>query len=200
MTDLEARLRREMEDYVRATPVGRPPVDELLSRASGVAATPAWRSDRARHLLAVGVVVAVAAVVAAVTWRSDPGPQVTATPTGPVCPPSARDGDDHHDEVVVFVDPDVTAEQTTALTAALESDPRIERYRYVDRSASLGELRCLFRRNSAMLARIEENPQLVPISYRLELSPVGRQDVDAVVTQLAGMPGVAGARSSWPGG
>lgn len=212
MTDLETRLRREMQSYVRTRPVARPPLDELLRRADATdpaaASASAPRPDRPRYLLtAVGIAAVAAAVVGVVVWRGEPERAVTAAPppldcalvtaTGepggagvPGAPdtPDAPIGGDV--EIIVFLGRDVTDEQRTALGATFAADPRVTAYRYVDEAESREEFRRLFRRNQEMLERIERNPDLLPTSYRLELSPAGRQQVADVVAGLDDHPGV----------
>jgi hypothetical protein len=226
MTDLGARLRRDMEGYARTRPVARPPLDELLARAGGAPApsdpsspSSARRSDRPRRLLTaatLAAVVAVAVVAGVVGRQRQQEPALTAGQPDLACAPltqtdagaaagttDASDGlrepgapAGRHDDVLLFVRRDLTDDERVTLTEAIETDPRIAAYRYVGESEATEEFRRLFHRNQAMLDRIEQNPHLVPVYYRLQLLPASRQDAEAVVSELGGMVGVLRATSA----
>jgi hypothetical protein len=190
MTDLEAKLRRGMDGYVRTRPVSRPPLDELLDRLDRQAdrrpARPGYR------LTTAGIAAAAAAVVGVVVWRGAPD-EVTAAPAALGCAPfTASEGpataDDH--EIILFLERDITEEQRMALEDTIDQDPRVTTLVYYDRSASAAEYRRLFRDNEAMLERIEERPELLPTSYRTGLASPDQHDLGAAASAFAELPGV----------
>jgi cell division transport system permease protein len=70
-------------------------------------------------------------------------------------------------ELIVFLDREITDEQTQALEDAFADDPEVDHATFMNQEASNEEFQRLFRRNTAMLQRAEENPNLVPTSYRV---------------------------------
>lgn len=205
MTDLETQLRRGMDTYARRRPVARPPVDELLSRADDRGRVSAARPGRPRYLLtAAGLAAVAATVVGVAVWQGEPDRATTAAPpAGPAlvaltCAPfAATDAPGASGEaappgpqIIVFVRRDMTDEQRAALTGALRADPRVTTYRYVDEAESAEEFRRLFRRNQAMLELIDQDPEILPTSYRLHLPPDAFDDAEVMAAELNGMAGV----------
>jgi cell division transport system permease protein len=102
-------------------------------------------------------------------------------------------------EVIVFVDRKITPEQTDALEKKLEDHPEVADFSFMDTAASTREYKRIFEDNQAMLDRIEENPELLPNSYRI--TPVNKetQSILSLTRQLKEEPGVLRATSALEG-
>jgi len=99
-------------------------------------------------------------------------------------------------ELIVFVNRDISEEQTAALTAAFDENPQVDEYDFVDLQESQDEARRLFERNEAMLQRIEEDDDLVPASYRIRPTTAETEVIDNLALQFAEQPGVRRTTSS----
>jgi cell division transport system permease protein len=99
-------------------------------------------------------------------------------------------------ELIVFVQRDITEEQTAALTQAFDENPQVDDYDFVDLEESQAEARRLFERNDAMLQRIEEDDDLVPASYRIRPTTAETEIIDNLGLQFAELPGVRRTTSS----
>ena len=99
-------------------------------------------------------------------------------------------------ELIVFVNRDISEEQTAALTAAFDENPQVDEYDFVDLQESQDEARRLFERNEAMLQRIEEDDDLVPASYRIRPTTADSAIIDNLAAQFADQPGVRRTTSS----
>jgi cell division transport system permease protein len=102
-------------------------------------------------------------------------------------------------EVVVFVNRNITAEEKTALEGVLDEHPQVDKFHFVDTAESEAEYRRLFEDNQAMIERIEENPDLLPNSYRI--TPVSKetQAILSLTDQLREQGGVLKATSALEG-
>ena len=99
-------------------------------------------------------------------------------------------------ELIVFVQRDISEEQTAALTQAFDENPQVDDYDFVDLEESQAEARRLFERNDAMLQRIEEDDDLVPASYRIRPTTAETEIIDNLGLQFAELPGVRRTTSS----
>lgn len=93
-------------------------------------------------------------------------------------------------EVIAFLKPDIQPEQREAIETALDENPEVGDWEYVDREQSHAEALRLFERNSAMLAKLEASPDLVPDSYRLTPESSDVNLMSSLGQQLAAEPGV----------
>jgi cell division transport system permease protein len=102
-------------------------------------------------------------------------------------------------EVVVFVNRSITTEQKDALETALGKQPEVADFHFVGNEESEAEYRRLFEDNQAMIERIEENPNLLPNSYRI--TPVSKetQSILSLTEQLRNEDGVLKATSALEG-
>jgi cell division transport system permease protein len=98
-------------------------------------------------------------------------------------------------QIVMFLDRDVADEQQEALETALDEHPEVARFSFFGESESIEEAQRLFATNDAMLQRIDENPSMIPNSYRVVPSTVERDAVSSLTAQLASEPGVMRATS-----
>ncbi len=90
--------------------------------------------------------------------------------------------------VIAFLQDDMTAEGTQALEAEVSSWPQVGDIFYVSTQDAYDEALVLFSNNDAMLRVLEENPDLLPASLRVQ--PVDPEDYDIIVTRLESTPGV----------
>jgi cell division transport system permease protein len=102
-------------------------------------------------------------------------------------------------EMIVFIDREITPEQRDALESALDEHPHIARSRYVNDEESREEFERLFRRNQAMLERIEANPRLLPTSYRVTPTTTDEATIQDMTRQFNEMEGVQRATSAIEG-
>jgi cell division protein FtsX len=92
-------------------------------------------------------------------------------------------------DVIAFLEPSITPEQSAAIEQVLSDHPDVADYEYWDHAASLSEALRLFRDNAEMTAKLEENPELVPPSYRVTLV---RDDTRSAAELIAVLDGAAG--------
>jgi FtsX extracellular domain len=116
--------------------------------------------------------------------RERPSPSVTDQPAADLGVPT-RGG-----EVIVFLDGDVSDEERRGVESALEAHPDVVAYEYWDHEESLAEARTLFRDNGEMLAKITEQPEIIPASYRLDVAGDDVESAGRVTLDLEGLPGV----------
>ena len=102
-------------------------------------------------------------------------------------------------EVIVFLKRDITEEQRSALQAELEGHPNVDHVRYMDTEASMEEYRRIFENNPAMLAEGENNPELVPTSFRVAPSTKDPQLILSMAEQFATSEGVLRTTSALEG-
>jgi cell division transport system permease protein len=102
-------------------------------------------------------------------------------------------------EVVVFVKRDITPEEKSTLQGVLDEHQQVDKWHFVDTAESEEEYRRLFEDNQAMIERIEENPDLLPNSYRI--TPVSKetQAILSLTDQLREQGGVLKATSALEG-
>jgi cell division transport system permease protein len=102
-------------------------------------------------------------------------------------------------EVVVFVNRNITEEERSGLEGVLDEHPQVDKFHFVDTAESEEEYRRLFEDNQAMIERIEENPDLLPNSYRI--TPVSKetQAILSLTDQLREQGGVLKATSALEG-
>ena len=90
--------------------------------------------------------------------------------------------------VIAFLQDDMTAEGTQALEAEVSSWPQVGDIFYVSTQDAYDEALVLFSNNDAMLRVLEENPDLLPASLRVQ--PADPEDYNTIVTRLESTPGV----------
>jgi len=93
-------------------------------------------------------------------------------------------------EVIAFLKTDITDEQREAIEGAIDENPEVGDWRYVDREESHEEAMRLFARNEAMRTKLEASPELVPDSYRLSPESSEVNLMAGLGEQLAAEPGV----------
>lgn len=102
-----------------------------------------------------------------------------------------REGD-----VIVFLELDISPEQSAAIEQVLVGHTVVAEYEYWDHAASLDEARRLFRDNAQMLAKLETQPELVPPSYRVTLVQADTPSAAELIVALDGLAGVLQATST----
>jgi len=167
----------------RATPRRLPPPDvaDLVRRGRR-------RRQRRRAALLATPVLAAGLVVAA-PWDAPDRRDTTITESlSEQLPLSiALDGDD----ITVVLERIVTDAQLEALEDLLADDPGVAAFEYYDVDATLAEYRRIFADNEAMLERLDENPDLVPSSFRIvAITPDDPAVICALADHLQPRPGV----------
>jgi cell division transport system permease protein len=102
-------------------------------------------------------------------------------------------------EMIVFIQREITPEQRDALVRALDEHEYVAAHRFVDEEESREEFRRLFRRNQAMLDRIEDDPNLLPTSYRVTPTTSDEDTIRGMTQQFNEMEGVQRATSAIEG-
>jgi len=90
--------------------------------------------------------------------------------------------------VIAFLQDDMTAEGTQTLQAEISSWPQVDDVFFVSTQDAYDEALVLFSNNDAMLRVLDENPDLLPASLRVQ--PMDPEDYDLIVTRLESTPGV----------
>ena len=96
--------------------------------------------------------------------------------------------------VIAFLQDDMTAQATQELQTEIADWPQVEDVFYVSKSEAYDEALILFANNDAMLSVLEENPDLLPASLRVQ--PVDPDQYDVIVTRLESTPGVTKVQSA----
>ncbi|MEZ5176554.1 MAG: permease-like cell division protein FtsX [Acidimicrobiia bacterium] len=96
--------------------------------------------------------------------------------------------------VIAFLQDDMTAQDTAALQAEVATWPQVADVFYVSKADAFDEAQILFANNEAMLSVLEQNPDLLPASLRVQ--PTDPDDYDILVTRLGSTPGVDKVQSA----
>lgn len=96
--------------------------------------------------------------------------------------------------VIAFLEDDMTAQATQELQAEIADWPQVEDVFYVSKAEAYDEAIILFANNDAMLSVLEENPDLLPASLRVQ--PVDPDEYDTIVTRLESTVGVTKVQSA----
>lgn len=90
--------------------------------------------------------------------------------------------------VIAFLQDDMTPEATAELQNEVASWPQVADVSYVSKPEAFEEAVIMFSTNEAMLRTLEESPDLLPASLRVQ--PVDPEDYDRIVIRLESTPGV----------
>ncbi|MEN8042024.1 MAG: permease-like cell division protein FtsX [Actinomycetota bacterium] len=96
--------------------------------------------------------------------------------------------------VIAFLQDDMTSEATAELQNEVASWPQVADVFYVSKQEAFDEALVLFADDEAMLRVLEENPDLLPASLRVQ--PIDPEDYDLIVIRLASTPGVEEVKSA----
>jgi cell division transport system permease protein len=96
--------------------------------------------------------------------------------------------------VIAFLQDDMTAQATQDLQNEVAGWSQVEDVFYVSKAEAFDEALVLFANNDAMLSVLEENPDLLPASLRVQ--PVDPDQYDVIVTRLESTPGVTKVQSA----
>jgi cell division transport system permease protein len=96
--------------------------------------------------------------------------------------------------VIAFLQDDLTAEATAELQTEVATWPQVADVFYVSKPEAFDEAIILFSNDEAMLRVLEENPDLLPASLRVQ--PADPEDYDLIVTRLESTPGVQKVESA----
>ena len=166
----------------RTTPTDLAPVD-----VAAVAQRGRRRRHRRRAAVVAAPVVVLALAVAVNAARTDDGGAVSASDGEGTLP---RLPQDPGEDATVFLNRTITQGMFDALERKLNDDPRILDWEYLDAEASVEEYRQIFAGDPEMLAAAEENPELVPTSFRLRLVDDRPDALTALMEEYAVLDGV----------
>jgi len=96
--------------------------------------------------------------------------------------------------VIAFLQDDMTPTGTSELQTEVETWDQVENVLYVSKTDAFDEALVLFANDDAMLRILEENPDLLPASLRVQ--PANPEDYDIIVTRLESTPGVLQVESA----
>lgn len=96
--------------------------------------------------------------------------------------------------VIAFLQDDVTTEDTVELQAEVLSWPQVQDVFYVSKQDAFEEAQVLFSNDEAILRVLDENPDLMPASLRVQ--PVDPEDYSLIVTRLGATAGVQEVKSA----
>ncbi|MFO7701105.1 MAG: permease-like cell division protein FtsX [Acidimicrobiia bacterium] len=96
--------------------------------------------------------------------------------------------------VIAFLQDDVTTEDTLELQAEVASWPQVQDVFYVSKQDAFDEAQLLFSNDEAILRVLEETPDLLPASLRVQ--PTDPEDYDLIVTRLGATAGVREVESA----
>ncbi|GMR01906.1 MAG: permease-like cell division protein FtsX [Acidimicrobiia bacterium] len=90
--------------------------------------------------------------------------------------------------VIAFLQDDMTAAATIELQGEVDRWPQVQDVFYVSKQEANDEAMVLFSNDEAMLSVLEQNPDLLPASLRVQ--PADPEDYTLIVTRLESTPGV----------
>ena len=96
--------------------------------------------------------------------------------------------------VIAFLQDDVTPETTAELQNEIAAWPQVSDVFYVSKQEAYEEALVLLSNDEAMLRVLEESPDLLPASMRVQ--PVDPEDYDLIVTRLQSTPGIQRVESA----
>jgi len=96
--------------------------------------------------------------------------------------------------VIAFLQDDVTPDTTAELQDEISSWPQVSDVFYVSKQEAFEEALILFSNDEAMLRVLEESPDLLPASMRVQ--PTDPEDYDLIVTRLESTPGIQRVESA----
>ena len=96
--------------------------------------------------------------------------------------------------VIAFLQDDVTPETTAELQNEIATWPQVSDVFYVSKQEAYEEALVLLSNDEAMLRVLEESPDLLPASMRVQ--PVDPEDYDLIVTRLQSTPGIQRVESA----
>ena len=96
--------------------------------------------------------------------------------------------------VIAFLQDDVAADSTSELQSEVATWPQVADVFYVSKPDAYDEALLLFSNDEAMLKVLEESPDLLPASLRVQ--PMDPEDYDLIVTRLESTPGVMRVESA----
>ncbi|MCZ7532546.1 MAG: ABC transporter permease [Acidimicrobiia bacterium] len=96
--------------------------------------------------------------------------------------------------VIAFLQEDMSVENTAELQAEVATWPQVDDVFYVSKADAYEEALILFANNDAMLSVLEQTPDLLPASLRVQ--PADPDDYDTIVTRLQSTPGVEKVQSA----
>ena len=134
--------------------------------------------------LTLGLAIALA-VVLVNDGGAGSGTPRTASASDPVTSPT----DDREGDVLVFLEQDITPDQSAAIRQVLASSPLVAQFEYWDHARSHEEALWLFRDNADMMAKLQASPELVPASYRVTLA---QDDIPSATELILALDGVEG--------
>ena len=102
-------------------------------------------------------------------------------------------------QVIVFLQRSITEEQQAALEEDIDNNAEIASYRFVGVEESNEEARQLFSDNAAMMQQLEDDPELVPPSFRIVPRTTEPGAVESLRQQYAAQPGVFEAKGETEG-
>jgi cell division protein FtsX len=104
--------------------------------------------------------------------------------------PTSTTAVDRGGDVLVFLDRWVTDDERRGIEAVLDDHAQVADYQFWDQTESLAEARRLFSGNAEMLAKLDQDPGIIPSSYRITLTSADPQSAGRVVADLDGRAGV----------
>jgi cell division protein FtsX len=149
----------------------------------------AERRRRDASVASVGLAVGLA-IATIVVLLNDGGSGGRSTGAGSASAEVTSTTVDRGGDVIAFLEPSITPEQSAAIEQVLSDHPDVAHHEYWDHAASLWEARRLFRDNAEMTAKLEENPELVPPSYRVTLVRDDTRSAAQLIAVLDGATGV----------
>lgn len=96
--------------------------------------------------------------------------------------------------VIAFLQDDLTPEATAELQAEVSSWPQVNDVFYVSKQDAYAEALVLFSNNQAILRVLDESPDLIPASLRVQ--PTDPDEYELIVTRLEATPGVLQVESA----
>ncbi|MDK1010379.1 MAG: permease-like cell division protein FtsX [Actinomycetota bacterium] len=96
--------------------------------------------------------------------------------------------------VIAFLQDDMTPETTAAMQNEIATWPQVADVFYVSKQDAFVEAQVLFSNDEAMLRVLDESPDLLPASIRVQ--PADPEDYDLIVIRLESTPGVQTVESA----
>lgn len=118
---------------------------------------------------------------AVATWGLDPADE----------PEQSAHGAGGATSFVLFVEPELPDAEVASLETELRGDPRIRGLDYMDPDETRAEYRRIFADDDEMLDRLDENPDLLPTSFRFSVSTADESAIATALHDLGRTDGVS---------
>lgn len=198
-------MTNDISNLVRALDEVAPPAqwDDIVAAASEpgdsrLLIPTASKRRRPAVLVAAAIVMLVGATATGLALRSDRQVEVTSTPASALLLPGESSGPQQDRvnslkwaggvKVIVYLSANASDAQRDALQAAIDEDPAVKSFKYLDQAAAYEEFKKLFENSPEFTSGVD--PEILPTSFKLVPEEVSSESVLRIKATYDGARGV----------